>query len=131
MPSMLIKDHMSPNLVSLRPEMDILQAVNVLCKNSVPGAPVVDQLGNLVGILTEKDCLEIVLNASYHNESGGRVDTLMHKHVETVEANSNITDLAQRLLETHYRGMPVLDDNRLIGMINRSDILRALLECAT
>ena len=126
---MLVKDHMTRNLVTLRPDMDIMEAVNVLCKNRVPGAPVMDQLGNFVGILAEKDCLSAVLDAAYHEERGGRVDDFMHHHVDVVEADDNITDVANRLISSGYRGMPVINNNILVGMINRSDILNAIIKC--
>ena len=129
MDSMLVKDYMTRNLVTLRPDMDIMEAVNILCINRVPGAPVVDQLGNFVGILAEKDCLNAALNAAYHEEHGGRVDTFMHRSVDVVEAEDNITDVANRLIDSGYRGMPVLSNNNLVGMINRSDILKAIINC--
>jgi len=129
MDTMLVKDHMTRKIVTLRPDMDIMEAVNILCKNQVPGAPVVDQLGNFVGILSEKDCLNAVLNAAYHEERGGRVDAFMHRNVDVVEAEDNISDVAKRLVDKGYRGMPVINNNNLVGMINRSDVLKAIVKC--
>ncbi len=129
MDTLLVKDHMTRSLVTLRPDMDIMEAVTVLCEKQMPGAPVVDQLGNFIGILAEKDCLNAVLNAAYFEEQGGRVDAFMHRNVEVVEAEDNITDVAKRLIETGYRGMPVINNNNLVGMINRSDILKVLVKC--
>ncbi len=128
MDTMLVKDHMTRKIVTLRPDMDIMEAVNILCENQVPGAPVVDQLGNFIGILSEKDCLNGVLNAAYYEERGGRVDAFMHRNVEVVEAEDNITDVAKRLVDKGYRGMPVIHNNILVGMINRSDVLKAIVK---
>ncbi len=125
---MLVKDHMTRNLVTLQPDMDIIKAVNVLVKNKVPGAPVIDKLGNFVGILAEKDCLSVALNAVYHEERGGRVENFMHRQVVVVETEDNIADVATRLITSGYRGMPVISNNILVGMINRSDILKALVK---
>jgi len=127
MDTMLVKDHMTRTLVTLRPDMDIMEAVTILCEKKMPGAPVVDQLGNFVGILVEKDCLNAALNAAYFEEQGGRVDSFMHRNVEVVEAEDSITDVARRLIDTGYRGMPVINNNNLVGMINRSDILKVLV----
>ncbi len=129
MDSMLVKDHMTHNVVSLRPDMDIMEAVNILCINQVPGAPVVDHLGNLIGILAEKDCLSVVLNAAYYEERGGRVDSFMHHSIDFVEIEDDITDVAKRFIDNAYRGMPVISNNNLVGMIDRSDLLKALIMC--
>jgi len=129
MNSMLVKDHMTHNIVTLRPDMDIMEAVNLLCVRQVPGAPVLDPLGNFIGILMEKDCLEAVFNAAYHEERGGRVDTFMHKDVVCIEAEDDITDAAKCLIDSGFRGMPVLSNNTLVGMLNRSDILKAIVVC--
>ena len=127
MESMLVKDHMTRNLVTLQPDMDIMEAISILCSNRVPGAPVVDQLGNFIGILVEKDCINAALNAAYFEERGGRVDTFMQRNVETVESGDSITDVAKRLIDMGYRGMPVISNNTLVGMIHRSDMLRAIV----
>jgi len=128
MHSMLVKDYMTRNVVTIKPDLDILAAVAMLSKHGVPGAPVVDTLGNLIGMVTEKECLEVVINAAYHNELGGRVDSVMHKDVVTTDAYANVADVAVIFFNSGFRGMPVIDDNRLVGMIDRSDILRALLK---
>jgi len=127
MDSMLVKDYMTRNLVTLRPDMEIVEAVSILSTKRVPGAPVVDQLGNFVGILLEKDCLNAVLNAVYYEERGGMVENFMKCKVEVVDAEDNIIDTAKRIIDTGYRGMPVLNNHDLVGMINRSDILKAIL----
>jgi CBS domain-containing protein len=129
MDTMQVKDHMTRTLVTLRPDMDIMEAVTVLCEKNMSGAPVVDQLGNFIGILVEKDCLNAALNAAYFEEQGGRVDSFMHRNVEVIDTEDNITDVAKRLIDTGYRGMPVIDENNnLVGMINRSDILKVLIK---
>jgi len=125
--SMLVKDFMTRKVITIKPDLDILAAVTMLSQHGIPSAPVVDSLGNLIGMVTEKDCLEIVINAAYHNQMGGRVDSVMHRNVITTDADANVADVAQIFLDSDIRGMPVMDDNRLVGMIHRSDVLRALL----
>lgn len=122
-----INDCMSANLVTLHPDMDILEAVQVLTERRVPGAPVVDDLGNLVGLLAEKDCVEAVLKACYHGEWGGRVAEYMQTGVQTIEADTSIVDAARLFIETSMRGFPVVADNCIIGQLNRSDLLKALV----
>ncbi|MEA3413836.1 MAG: CBS domain-containing protein [Pseudomonadota bacterium] len=121
-----VKDFMSTNPVTLSPDTDVMTAVHMLTEMRVPGAPVVDQVGNLVGYLAERDCLVAALNAAYHHESGGPVSEYMHGEIATVDVETSITDVAQLLIESGNRGYPVVKDDRLIGQIHRSDVLKAL-----
>jgi predicted transcriptional regulator len=118
---------MSASLVTLSPDMDVMEAVQILTERGIPGAPVIDDLGNFVGLLAEKDCLEAVLRASYYEEWGGRVSEYMQTEVRTIDAATGIVDAARLFIETSLRGFPVMDDNRIVGQLNRSDLLRALI----
>jgi CBS domain-containing protein len=118
---------MSANLVTLQPDMDVMEAVQVLTERGVPGAPVVDDLGNFVGLLTERDCVEAVLKASYYEEWAGRVSEYMQTAVRTIEADTSIVDAARLFIETKLRGFPVMKDNRIVGQLNRSDLLKVLI----
>ena len=119
---------MSANLITLKPDMDIMEAVQMLTKRGLPGAPVIDELGNFVGVLAEKDCLEAVLTASYYEEWGGSVSEYMQTDVRTIEASTSLVEAARQFIETSLRGFPVVDDNRIVGQLNRSDLLRALIK---
>ena len=124
--SLKVKDYMSGKLVTFTPETDILDAIHELVHNRIAGAPVVDEFGTLVGMLSEFDCLDVVLKAGYHGEPGGPVSDLMTKEVETVDANMSIIDIAQLFMASGFRRYPVMKDNMLVGQISRKDVLRAL-----
>lgn len=124
--SVVVKDYMTRTLVTFKPETDVLDAVHELVKHRIAGAPVVDDSGSLVGMLSELDCLKIALHAGYHGDWGGPVSDYMSDGVRTVDAEMSIIDLAQEFLESKYRRFPVMDKNRLIGQISRRDVLRAL-----
>lgn len=121
-----VKDYMARRLITLEPDTEILQAVQKLIKNDIAAAPVVDKEGALVGILTEKDCMRVVLNACYHSEYGGTVADLMTNEVEAMGPEDSITDAARRFLDKRFHRYPVLDNGRLVGLISRRDLLRAL-----
>jgi len=121
-----VKDYMSGILVKFTPDMDVLEALRILLEKDAPGGPVLDKLGNLVGVLSEKDCLSAALSASYHEQWGGRVSEFMHPEVETVEADANIADVAKLFIEREYKHFPVMQENRLVGQISRRDVLKAL-----
>lgn len=122
----MVKDYMSANLVTLSPSTPILEAARRLVEQRISGAPVLDQQGNLVGLLSEKDCMRIALHAGYHSEAAGTVAEYMHKDVKTVDAERNIVDVAMMFIEDDYRRYPVMKDGRLVGQISRRDVLKAL-----
>ena len=126
--SATIADYMSTELVSVSPEDDIIEAMRRLLHWQLSGAPVLDQSEQMVGILSQKDCLAIVYNAAYHQEWGGSVSQYMSRDVEHIEARSSIVDAADKFLHSSFRRFPVLRDGKLVGLISRHDILRALDE---
>jgi len=128
--SVLVKDWMAANLVTLKPDMDVMDALARLVEARIAGAPVVDHHGNMVGMLSEFDCMKVALDSSYHGQWGGRVNEFMTRDVITVPADMSIIDLARRFQESRLRRFPVMDDTRLVGQISRRDVLRALMSIA-
>jgi len=123
---MLVKDHMATDLVTLSPEMEILRAVHVLINCDISGAPVLDRHGRLAGILTERDCMRVALHAGYHGEPGGLVREFMTENPVSVGPEDTILELAERFVSAKYRRYPVVDGGRLVGVISRRDVMRAM-----
>lgn len=128
--SCLVKDYMTRTLITFKPDTDVLDAAHSLVKHRIAGAPVVDDAGNLIGMLSEFDCLKVALEAGYHDHWGGPVKNYMTTEPRTVSAHMNIIDLAEEFERHGFRRFPVLEDNRLVGQISRRDVLRALQEIA-
>ena len=126
--SMLVKDHMKTAVITLHPEMEILRASQVLIGSDISGAPVLDRHGRLIGILTERDCLRVALQADYHGQPGGLVREFMSKEPVSVRPDDTILELAERFIREKYRRYPVLDGGRLVGVISRRDVMRAMGE---
>ncbi len=123
-----VKDFMATDLVTVTPEMDIHGAIKLLLEREVSGAPVIDGKGDLVGILSIKDCLKIAYSVSYYKERGGPVSEFMSSDVQTIEADTDIVEAAEMFLKIRYRRFPVMSQDRLVGLISRYDILKALQE---
>lgn len=119
------QDYMSATLVTLAPDTDVLRAINLLVENRISGAPVVDSRGNVVGFLSEKDCMKVAIDASYHEEPRGKVAEYMQPEAKIVDAETNIAEVAAMFLKDGYRRYPVMKENRLVGQISRRDVLRA------
>ena len=124
---MSVKDYMSKDVVTVTPQTDIMETVGLLVARDVTALPVVDDQGNLVGIISERDCLQMALQASYYGEKGGKVGDFMSAGAETVHAEDSILDVAKLFVAKPYKRYPVLLDNKLVGIISRRDLMRALL----
>lgn len=129
--SCVVKDYMAKTIVTFKPDTPVLDAVHTLVKNRIAGAPVVDDAGNLIGMLSELDCMKVALQAGYYGDYGGPVRDYMTEGVKTVNIDMSIVDLAQVFIDSGFRRFPVTDNNRLVGQISRRDVLRALEVIAT
>ena len=121
-----VRDFMTKNPLSISPETEIMRAVHLLVAEDISGLPVTDAQVRLVGILTERDCIAVALQAGYFDELGGCVEQYMTTSVETVEPDSSLMDLAELFARAPFRRCPVVEEGRLVGLICRRDILRAL-----
>ena len=101
----------------------VLSAVRVLIENRISGAPVIDNIGNLLGIITEKDCMAIALSAGYHGEFGGKVSDYMSRTVVTVDVDTPVIEIAEHFATRNFRRLPVLQSGRVVGIVSRRDVL--------
>ena len=125
---MLVRDYMTRDLITVKPDTEVLRALHVLAEHDIAGAPVVDDRGALIGILTEKDCIRSALEATYHSEYGGLVSDFMSTDVVVVSPDDSIVDTAERFLSRPYHRYPVIQDSQLVGLISRRDVIRALAD---
>lgn len=124
----VIDDYMARDLVSFAPDDDIHAAMRALVDNRISGAPVLDDDGQLIGVLTKKDCMKVVFQSSYHQEWGGRVKDFMSAPVETLNSGLSVIAAAEMFAKSSYRRFPVMCEGRLVGQISRHDILCALTD---
>ncbi len=124
--SIKVSDYMAASLVTFKPDMEMRLAISLLVEKRISGAPVVDDHGNLVGVLSEQDCMKVALSAGYFDDYAGQVKDYMSAKVTTIDADTSILTLAQLFIDSPFRRYPVMQNNRLVGQISRRDVLRAL-----
>lgn len=117
------KDLMSRSLVTLKPEMDLEQAIHVLLKNKVSGATVVNDDGEVQGVLSEKDCLRIFTSGAYNSLPKSYVRDYMTRDVTTVAPDADLFRVAELFLKNSFRRLPVIEDGILVGQVSRRDVL--------
>ena len=125
--SIKAKDYMTAQLVTLSPDTPVMEAIKLFLDNGISGAPVLDKLGRLCGLLSEKDCMAVATKSGYYGEAGGKVSEFMVTNVQTVDVDTSVLDIAKMFMEKPYKRYPVTDDNRLVGQISRRDVLKAIL----
>ena len=121
---------MATKLITFTPETDIGQAIDIILKKKISGAPELNEKKELVGMLSEVDCLRILLEAPYNKEPE-RMTTVadyMSSSVKTISSDKTILDAAYEFVNSGFKRLPVTENGELVGQISRVDVLRAIQE---
>ncbi len=121
------RDFMAKRLVTLRAGMPALDAIALLLKNRISGAPVVDpSSGRFLGVFSEKFSMDVLLGLAYDQLPAAPVDAFMNTDFgRVIEGGEPLLEIAQRFLDTPYRRLPVVRDGALLGQVSRRDVLAA------
>ena len=116
---------MTEKVVTISPESSIQEAIELLLSQGISGLPVVDSEGQLIGIVTEFALLAIAYDETVRNDT---VAQHMTTDLFTVEASDPINKVADLCIAHRVRRVPVVSGGRLVGLISRRDVLKALYE---
>ena len=124
-----VEDYMTRRLVTFHPDESMEHVMDILLKKKISGGPVVDDDNNLVGIISEGDCLKEVVRGKYNNTPTlhGTVREHMATDVKHIAPETNIFEAAQMFLNLKLRRFPVLRYGKLIGQISQKDVMRAVI----
>jgi len=130
----MAKQYMTTDLITLEKDMNVYYAIGILLNNNISGAPVIDKNKKLIGILSEKDCLEVFAESSQSDIAipsaislgRGTVEQFMTKSISTIKADDDLYSVVDIFLKNNFRRLPVLEDEKLVGQISRRDILKAI-----
>jgi CBS domain-containing protein len=120
MKDMKVKEAISSQLVTVRDTDSALTGLKLLVKEGLSGAPVVSSDSRLVGMVTEFDLL---LAIDYVGETIP-ISRVMTRDVTSVRPDTDLEEARKVILDHHYRRLPVVDGERVIGVLSRRDILR-------
>jgi CBS domain-containing protein len=144
------KDIMTRNVITATPDMSVRDLADLLWKNKISGAPVINSDGELVSVVTESDLIDqtkkvhvpkmiAVLDAVLYLESpdklekdikkmtGATVRDIMAPELVTVTADDPLDEIATVMSEKNTHTLPVVVGKKLIGVIGKSDIIRSQL----
>ena len=125
-----VSDYMTRDLITFSPDQTIESVMQTLIKNRISGGPVVNRKHELIGIISEGDCIKQISESRYYNMP--MQDMTIEKHmvtnVETIDGNMNIFDAANKFLEAKRRRFPIIENGKLVGQISQKDVLKAAMK---
>ncbi|GAA0871554.1 CBS domain-containing protein [Gangjinia marincola] len=125
-----VSDYMTKKLITFHPDQPVIEVMDALIKHKITGGPVVSEDGELVGIISDADCMKQISESRYFNMpvSSETVSKYMSTNLDTMDINETVFDAATKFHQTSHRRFPVLENGKLCGMISRKDILIAGLK---
>ena len=117
------------NLITFREDTPMTEVLDGLLSNKITGAPVLNDKKEVVGLIDDKDCLDILVGGAYYNHPMGKdkVSTYMSNVMKSISTDSDVLIAATIFMTTPYKRLLVMDHNgKLAGQISRRDILRAI-----
>ncbi|MBL7872543.1 MAG: CBS domain-containing protein [Cyclobacteriaceae bacterium] len=124
-----IEKYMVPlsKIITFKPNQPIQDVIKIIIEKKIAGAPVLDDRQQLVGMISEKDCLRLIVDQAYHNlpAETRMVSDYMTAQVQTLSPQTNIVEAAVQFLNSPIRRFPVVENGMLIGQVSRRHILRA------
>jgi len=133
---MLVGNRMSSPVITVHPDTPMEDALNLMHRERVKRLPVVDSHGKLIGIVSERQLLKehpseaTTLSVWELREMLRKVTIkkLMTQNVTTVTENTTIEEAAKIMAEEGISGLPVMRQNKLVGMITEKDVFKIFLE---
>jgi CBS domain-containing protein len=143
---MHVSDAMTPTVITAKPSMSIDEIVRLMVENRISGLPVIDEHGKLVGIVTEGDLLRRAemgtelsvsrwrallmgparLAEQYTRAHARTVQDLMTREVATIAPTAPLAEVVALMQARAIKRLPVVDQGRLVGIISRADLMKAL-----
>nr|CAA6829759.1 MAG: Signal transduction protein [uncultured Thiotrichaceae bacterium] len=121
-----VRNYMSTRFATISEDQDVSEATSLFTERDLFGAAVLDKLGNMVGILSVTDCIGEAIRGGFDAGAHRKIGTLMSKDVRTVDVDDNVLDIAKMFMEEHYRHYPVMEDNRVVGVVTRLEVLKGI-----
>ena len=125
-----VSDYMSRNLITFKPDQTIESVMQSLIKHRISGGPVVNDKNELIGIISEGDCIKQISESRYYNMpmQDKTIEKHMATNVETIDGNMNIFDAAKTFVNAKRRRFPIVENGKLVGQISQKDVLKAAMK---
>ena len=129
MATITARDFMVTRLTTLTPDMDVHDAIKLLLRHRISGAPVVGPRDQYLGVFSERCSMQVILDAAYEQLPSTQVGLFMDTQAKTIRPDTQLLSIAQAFLLTNYRRLPVVDEEGvLLGQVSRRDVLSATVD---
>jgi len=118
------KEIMTKNVTTIHEDKTLFDAIETLVCKEISGLPVVNDRGRMVGIITEKDILNFVFSGNLKNT---KVKDIMTKDVVSYSPDDDVDTIAIAISQERFRRVPIIKNEKLVGIIARRDIIRVAL----
>lgn len=119
---MIASDIMTRRVCTTRPETSVQEVAQLLSRQRISGAPVVDDHDQIIGIVTQADLISKV------DREGLRVADIMCRELIVVDEETPVGDIASLLTERKIKRVPVVRNGKILGIVSRADIVHAVAE---
>ncbi len=119
------KTIMSTNVISVKRQTEIYEAIKKLVENNITGLPVVNDDMSLVGVISEKDVLSLLYNIE---DKPGKVGDYMTINPVCFDEDDSLIDIAECFIENNFRRVPIVAGGKLVGIVSRKDIIGYILK---
>jgi len=119
------KDIMTKDVICIKKDTPIIEALRLMVKNKVTGIPVVEEGRTLVGILSEQDVLRLF--HTFDEEKDRTVSEFMTQPAIHFDQEERLLDVCYCLRDNSIRRVPVTSDGKVVGVVSRSDIIKCIL----
>ena len=125
-----VSDYMTRDLITFSKDQSIEDVMDKLIKHRISGGPVVNEKNELIGIISEGDCVKQISESRYYNMpmNTDTIEKYMAKDVDTIDGNMNVFDAASKFLQSKHRRFPILENGKLVGQISQKDVLKAAMK---
>lgn len=117
---------MTTDVIAVKRQTPIQQAIRILMENNITGLPVVNDDMTLVGIVSEKDILRLLYNIG---DRLGKVEDFMTTPVVSFDQEESLVDVCECLIRNHFRRVPIVSKGKLVGIISRKNIVEKISRC--
>ncbi len=119
---------MVQNVVVVHQDTPLLEVMRILVEKQISGLPVVDKEEKLIGVITEKDLLRLLVSDVITSHEV--VGDYMSLDVQFFSPDESVINICEFFIKTNLRRVPIVENGRVIGLISRRDIIKLILNSA-